>query len=83
MLFSIYLVPSVLWCCWLGGKKGIGPIKACEVLAWLSVWSEVPPHHLFAPVKSWMVYLSGAGLQTDVVVVVVVVVVAAAAAAAA
>ena len=28
------LLPSVLWRCWLGGRKG-------EVLAWLSVWSEV------------------------------------------
>ena len=35
-------VPLVLWCCWLGGRKGIWPIKTeCWVLAWLSVWSEV------------------------------------------
>jgi len=34
---------SVLWCCWLGVRKGIRPIKnlSVEVLAWLSVWSEV------------------------------------------
>ena len=29
-IFSILLtaqVPSVLWCCWLGGRKGIRPVK--------------------------------------------------------
>jgi len=37
------LVPSVLWHCWLGGRKGIRPVKnlSSEVLAWLSVWSEM------------------------------------------
>ena len=36
-------VPSVLWCCWLGGRKGIRPVKnkSGGVLVWLSVWSEV------------------------------------------
>ena len=36
-------LPSVLWRCWLGGRKGIRPVKnwAVGVLAWLSVWSEV------------------------------------------
>ena len=29
-------LPSVLWRCWLGGRKGGG-----GVLAWLSVWSKV------------------------------------------
>ena len=35
--------PSVLWCCWLGGRKGIRFVKNLSggVLAWLSVWSEV------------------------------------------
>ena len=35
--------PSLLWRCWLGGRKGIRPVKKLsgEVLAWLSVWSEV------------------------------------------
>ena len=33
----------MLWCCWLGGRKGIQPVKKLsgEVLAWLSVWSKV------------------------------------------
>ena len=37
------LLPSVLWHCWLGGRKGIRPVKKLSsgVLAWLSVWSEV------------------------------------------
>ena len=35
------LVPAVLWCCWLGGRKGIRPVKNLSggVLVWLSVWS--------------------------------------------
>ena len=35
------LLPSVLWRCWLGGRKGIRPVKNLSggVLAWLSVWS--------------------------------------------
>ena len=39
--FSV--VPSVLWRCWLGGRKGIQPVKNLSgvVLAWLSVWSEM------------------------------------------
>ena len=51
-------VPSVLWRCWLGGRKGIWPVK-------LSVWSEVQTcvwpswchcHSLsLAPVKSRLV----------------------------
>ena len=40
--FSAF-VPSVLWRCWLGGRKGIRPLKKLSrgVLAWLSVWSKV------------------------------------------
>ena len=36
-------LPSVFWCCWLGDRKGIRPVKKLSggVLAWLSVWSEV------------------------------------------
>ena len=36
-------MPSVLWRCWLGGRKGIRPVKKLSggVLAWFSVWSEV------------------------------------------
>ena len=36
-------LPSVLWCCWLGGRKGIRPVKKLSggVLAWLFVWSDV------------------------------------------
>jgi len=31
-------LPSVLWCCWLGGRKGIRPVKT----EWgTSVWSKV------------------------------------------
>ena len=38
-----YFMPSVLWCCWLGDRKGIWSVKKLSggLLAWLSVWSEV------------------------------------------
>ena len=61
------LVPSVLWRCWLGSRKGIRPVKnrVVGVLAWLSVWSEVQTciwpswchcHSLsLAPIKSRLV----------------------------
>ena len=37
------LWPSVLWCCWLGERNGIRPVKKLSggVRAWLSVWSEM------------------------------------------
>ena len=59
---------TVLWCCWLGDRKGIQPVKKLSgaVLAWLSVWSEVQAciwpswchcHSLsLAPVKSRLVF---------------------------
>ena len=36
-------IPSMLWRCWLGSRKGIWLIKKLSggMLAWLSVWSEV------------------------------------------
>ena len=36
-------LPSVLWHCWLGGWKGIRPVKNLSggVVAWLSVWSKM------------------------------------------
>ena len=34
-------MPSVLWCCWLGGRKGIRPVKNWVVGCWRAVWSEV------------------------------------------
>ena len=40
---SSVLLPSVLWRCWLGGRKGIRPVKKLSggMLEWSSVWSEV------------------------------------------
>jgi len=42
-VYQYLFMPSVLWRCWLGGRKGIRPVKKLSggVLAWLSVWSEV------------------------------------------
>ena len=41
--FECFEIPSVFWCCRLGGRKGIRPLKKLSggVLAWLSVWSKV------------------------------------------
>ena len=38
-----FSVTTVLWRCWLGGRKGVRAVKKLSggVLAWLSVWSEV------------------------------------------
>ena len=42
ILGTLYVEPSVLWRCWLGGRKGMACKKLSGgVLAWLSVWSEV------------------------------------------
>jgi len=37
----LYELPSVLWRCWLGSRKGIQPVNKLSggVLAWLSDWS--------------------------------------------
>ena len=37
------LFPSVFWCCCLGGRKCIRPVKKLSggVLGWLSVWNEM------------------------------------------
>jgi len=41
-LINTTTMPSVLWRCWLGGRKCIRPVKTEQwVQAWLSVWSEV------------------------------------------
>ena len=50
-LNCLYHVPSVLWRCWLGGRKGIWPVKKLSggVLAWLSVWSEVHCRLAYGP----------------------------------
>ena len=42
--FLFFILPSVLWRCWLGGRKGIRPVKNIKsggVLVWLFVWNEV------------------------------------------
>jgi len=43
-LFNVlFYWPSVLWRCWLGGRKGTRPVKKLSggMLVWSSVWSEV------------------------------------------
>ena len=69
IFICICIFPSggMLWHCWLGGRKGIRPVKnlSSEVLLWLSVWSKVQTciwsswYHCrslsLAPVKSRLV----------------------------
>jgi len=66
--------PLVLWCCWLGNRKGICLVKNLNggMLVWLCVWGEVQIciwpswchyHSLFlVPVNPDWFYLPGAGL---------------------
>ena len=61
-------VPSVLCCCWLGVRKDIQPVKTewwvtgmVICLEWDAYDATATPSSL-APVKSRMVYLSGADL---------------------
>jgi len=40
--YQWYIMPSVLWCCWLGGRKGIRPVKNWVVGCWHDyVWVKV------------------------------------------
>ena len=34
MFYFLSTKPSVLWCCWLGGRKGIRPVKNWVVGCW-------------------------------------------------
>ena len=74
-LCCCHSVPSVLWRCWLGGRNGIRPVKNWVVRYWHGYLSEVrckwfayglanatATTSSLAPVKSSMVYLSGADL---------------------
>jgi len=68
-------IPLVLWCCWFGGRKGIRPVKnervrfwygflpgvRCKRFAYSPADATAIPSSL-APVKSRMVYLTGARL---------------------
>ena len=40
-LFYVFYVPSVLWRCWLGGRKGIRPVKNWVVGCWRGYLSGV------------------------------------------
>jgi len=74
-LHAVFSVPSVLWHCWLVSRKGIWPSQNWVVMYWRGYlsgarcrWFAYGPADAnaipssLAPVKSRMVYLSGAGL---------------------
>jgi len=58
------LLPSVLRCCWLGGRKGIQPVKKLSggVLAWLFVWARC--RFLYGPADA-IATLSVAPVNSD------------------
>jgi len=42
-------LPSVLWCCWLGGRKGIQPVKNWVVGCWYGCLSGVRWRFAYGP----------------------------------
>jgi len=75
LFYFLYFLPSVLWRCWLGGRKGILCVKTDwwgtgVVICWdrraddlhMVLTNATATPSSLAPVKSRMVYLSGAGL---------------------
>ena len=46
--FPALSLPSVLWCCWLGGRKGIRPVKNWAVGCWRGYLSGV---------RCWLAYV--------------------------
>jgi len=46
------LVPSVLWRCWLGGRKGIRPVKNCVVGYWHGYLSGARCRLAYGPVDA-------------------------------
>jgi len=74
VILCVYGMPSVLWCCWLGGRKGIWSVKNWVARYWHGYlsrarckWFAYGPADAtatsssVAPVKSIMVYLCGSG----------------------
>jgi len=43
------LLPSVLWCCWFGGRQGIWPVKNLEVGSWCGHLSGVRCRFAYGP----------------------------------
>ena len=69
--FTVWLwrIPSVLWRCWLGGRKGIRPVKNWVVGCWCGYLSEAMcrPGGLGKRAVKWVcVSLSGDKLKTAV-----------------
>ena len=44
-----YFLPSVLWRCWLGGRKGVRPVKNCAVECWRGYLSGVRCRLAYGP----------------------------------
>jgi len=45
----VCVVPSVLWCCWLGGRKGIRPVKNWVVGCWRGYLSGARSRLAYSP----------------------------------
>ena len=49
MYIHVWIVPSVLWRCWLGGRKGIRPLKNRVVRCWHGCLSGARCRHACGP----------------------------------
>jgi len=67
-LWNVTFFPSVLWCCWLGDRKGIQPVKTWVLVYWLdNVLSSA--HHIAQFVTTTSVTLSSNIIQNGDILV--------------
>jgi len=52
----IALLPSVVWCCWLGGRKGIRPVKNWVVVCWRGYLSGAKCRLAYGPADATATY---------------------------
>jgi len=58
-----YFLPSVLWHCWLGDRKGIRPVKSCVGLLVVMIWLELCTRLIAPVVTSTSIILSSNRIQ--------------------
>jgi len=63
-------IPSVLWCCWLGVKKGIRPVKIWVVGCWRGYLSGARCRLAYGPADATATHMSLAKIQTGFTILV-------------
>ena len=63
-------IPSVLWCCWLGIKKGIRPVKIWVVGCWRGYLSGARCRLAYGPADATATHMSLAKIQTGFTILV-------------